>query len=432
MGLDGAQVSSNFLKRTWLFGLLIGVLLLLFGLKLSSVHAQNISISSTRNCDANAVIWCGEGSVDQLMSEYNNGDGHNSASSIHNIYSFFGISSADINNMTSSSVDVQSGSVSSSGDVFGTGGKLVATHALTGGRQDISGSTREDVGGTVFFVRPPSVSFASSPLAAFVVMKDGRFDFAVLASCGNAVKATPTTPSPAPKPAPTPTTPTPAPTPTPTPSVNVCNGNTTNTSTSSSTGNVAQGTTQSGNCSTNSTTVMQQTQTTPTPTPAPTTTASGQCTSLTVSVDKNDPMTVSATANAQEMGGATIQNVLFNFGDGTSVGPDIQTTQSHTFQSSGTFTITAFVNFNNSSSTLQIPQSVCQASVNISSPPATTTPTVPQTPAAPSSTTTPTQAAPASNTLVNTGPGDIVGLFGITTITSTLGYRWFLRRKLSF
>jgi hypothetical protein len=71
---------------------------------------------------------------------------------------------------------------------------LVATNAMTAGRQNISGSTKMANGGTVYFMRPPSVSFKSSSLPAYVVMNNGRFSYAIIASCGNPVKATPVTP----------------------------------------------------------------------------------------------------------------------------------------------------------------------------------------------------------------------------------------------
>lgn len=70
---------------------------------------------------------------------------------------------------------------------------LVATNAMTAGRQNMPGSTQMTSDDTVFFKRPPSVSFQSSSLPAFVVMNNGRFDFAIIASCGNPVNATPVT-----------------------------------------------------------------------------------------------------------------------------------------------------------------------------------------------------------------------------------------------
>jgi outer membrane biosynthesis protein TonB len=69
----------------------------------------------------------------------------------------------------------------------------------------------------VFYQRPPSVSFQMDALPAFVSMKDGRFQFAILASCGNAVMATPRVVASKPRPAAPAVQPTPAPSPTPPP-----------------------------------------------------------------------------------------------------------------------------------------------------------------------------------------------------------------------
>lgn len=171
--------------------------------------------AETQNCDANAVIWCGATSVSTLQNRYWHGDGHNSAASIEHIYAWFGITGSAVNGMSSDAVN---GTVTKSGQVL-VGNQVVATNALTGGRQNISGSTQESWGGTTFWVRKPSVSFLDNSLSAFVVMKNGQFQFAVIKSCGNAVKATAVKkPTPSPTPTPTPThTPSPTPTPTVTP-----------------------------------------------------------------------------------------------------------------------------------------------------------------------------------------------------------------------
>ncbi|MEO8104757.1 MAG: hypothetical protein ABI602_00270 [Candidatus Saccharibacteria bacterium] len=158
-------------------------------------HAANLSFNTVTDCDANAVIRCGAVTTGQLISRYNNGDGSNSATSIHNIFSSFGISSSAIQSIGSTAV---AGHVTKSGAVFIEGNSVaVASGAVTAGRQNISGSTTVTVNGTTFYKRPPSVSFQSNSLSAFVIMKNGVFQYAILAACGNPVVATPTrTPTP--------------------------------------------------------------------------------------------------------------------------------------------------------------------------------------------------------------------------------------------
>lgn len=179
-------------------------------------HAQSaVNLSSAaKDCDANAVMYCGASTASELQAKYKAG------ASIQTIYAHFGISAAEVNAMDNTAV---AGTVTKSGDVL-VGGKVVAKNALTAGRQNIAGSTKVTKGGITFYTRKPSVSFQSSSLPAFVVLKDGVFQFAILAACGNPVSGTPTTKPPV-KPekpvTPTPTPETPATPETPTTTVTV-------------------------------------------------------------------------------------------------------------------------------------------------------------------------------------------------------------------
>ncbi len=192
--------------------LMAGAVLVLVGVSgLAMGHGQAFSVSSTNDCDDNAVMYCGADSTEAVIKKYDTGDGHNSAKSVRDIYSYFGISSAEIHDLNTTAVV---GRVNSNGNVYIQGMTApVATSATTAGRQNIAGSTAVTANGTTFYTRAPSVSFKTDALPAFVVMKNGVFQFAIIASCANAVSASPTT-----KPAPptvTPTSSKPAPTPAP-------------------------------------------------------------------------------------------------------------------------------------------------------------------------------------------------------------------------
>jgi len=168
--------------------------LLVVSLRLNSA-AHALSVSGTRDCNANSVIDCGALSTIELQQKY-------SQAGVAAIYAAFGITAQSISNLTTTAV---AGQVLKNGQVQ-VNGKTVATGAITAGRQNISGSTRVTSGGVTFYERPPSVSFESNSLAAFVVMANGQFQSAILGSCGNPVKATPV-PKPKPTPTPTPITP---------------------------------------------------------------------------------------------------------------------------------------------------------------------------------------------------------------------------------
>lgn len=456
-----ALAAFNTVRRNWLFVLAIMMTFMLFGMRLNQVHAQNSSMStgsSTKDCNTNAVIYCGVSSAADLENKFVKGDGKNTVASTRVVYSYFGIPDNDILNF--SQQDVRTGEVSSNGNVT-VDGRVVATDAMTAGRDYMSGSTKHTVDGTTFYTRPPSVSFASSPLAAFVVMNNGRFSFAVLMSCGNPVSATPSAPKTTPpvKPAPTPTPP-PAPTKTVKPRTvtKVCSGKTTNTATSSTAS-------QGGNCSTNTTIVQQPpvaTPSAPTPPPAPTAPpSSAQCTSLQITPNVGNSETVTATALVSLQGSAAVSNVSFNWGDGTTTDNGSNLSATHSYAQAGTFTVTATITFSGgstassvnasvqsganaaagnttavatgsnvnasmASSTQNSPQTAsCQgsASPTAPAPPAQTQPT--QSPATTSSAPTSAQAP-----LVNTGPGQVVGIFALTSVWGAVGYRWYLTRQL--
>lgn len=145
------------------------------------VQAGAQNVSSTRDCDNNAVVECGALTTTELRNKYNND------SSVRTIFRHFGISSNDVMRMHSAATV---GTVTNSGRVM-VDGKTVATNAMTAGRQNMGGSRAVTSDGVTFYERPPSVSFASTSLSAFIVMNNGQFDFAVLTSCGNPVTATP-------------------------------------------------------------------------------------------------------------------------------------------------------------------------------------------------------------------------------------------------
>jgi hypothetical protein len=153
---------------------LLALLLSAFATNSSQVSA--LSISSSRDCDANAVIMCGVSSTSELQSKYYQ------TPSVQTIFHNFGITHNDINAMGNTAVV---GNVTQGGRVV-VNGQTVANNALTVGRQNMSGSSAQTHNGVTYYTRTPSVSFQTSSLPAFVVLnKDGSFNFAVIASCGN-------------------------------------------------------------------------------------------------------------------------------------------------------------------------------------------------------------------------------------------------------
>ena len=172
---------------------------------LISGSARALTLNSARDCDDNAVIRCGALTTQELTNRYDQ-------PGVAEVFRCFGISSQEVANIDATAV---AGHVTKAGNVV-VNSKVVATDAITTGRQNMPGSTATNCGGTTFYERPPSTSFSSSSIAAFVVMNGDRFSYAILASCGNPVRATPVSkklaPSPVPAPTPQPLPPPPTPT----------------------------------------------------------------------------------------------------------------------------------------------------------------------------------------------------------------------------
>jgi len=157
-----------------------GLLLLTFVFSLMTAQASASTFDSARDCDSNAVMYCGAMSTEELKEKYD------AKKSVRVIFSHFGITAEDVNAMKESAV---AGKVYKDGRVT-VDGKVVARNAVTAGRKNIGASDKVSKDGVTFYTRTPSVSFASNSLDAFVVLNDkGEFKHAVLASCGNPVKA---------------------------------------------------------------------------------------------------------------------------------------------------------------------------------------------------------------------------------------------------
>lgn len=132
--------------------------------------------AQAQDCDDNAVIRCGI-TASNLIQKYRENQGGNVQA---------GFAAMNIPNEAAMSGMV-SGWVTADNKVY-IGDKLVATNALTIGRQNMPGST--PILNGAFYKRPPSVSFNSARLSALVKMEGETFKFAVIEACGNPVTGT--------------------------------------------------------------------------------------------------------------------------------------------------------------------------------------------------------------------------------------------------
>lgn len=145
------------------------------------VMSPIVSPALAVDCSDNAVIRCGVSSITDLRSKYNN----DTTPGTKTIFSYMGMTSATINSAT-----YKTGYVTKTGNVV-VGGKVVATNAISAGRQWMPNSTKHVTSGTTFYTRSTTDSFKSAQLSAIVFFdSQGRFIGAALHDCGNAIKAT--------------------------------------------------------------------------------------------------------------------------------------------------------------------------------------------------------------------------------------------------
>lgn len=171
-------------KKIRIATLLIVALLGLAAMFVQPKVSAAVTFGGPFDCDANATIRCGAPNTNTIINNYN------SDYSVRDIYNYFGITTDEIHALGTTAV---AGSVTKSGDVY-VGNHLVATGAITAGRQFIPGSTQVKYGATTFYKRAPSVSFENNSLTAYVVMQNGHFMYAILSACANSVVAHPVTP----------------------------------------------------------------------------------------------------------------------------------------------------------------------------------------------------------------------------------------------
>lgn len=406
-------------KRTVLVG--IAASLLAVSALMPMVHAE-----SARDCDDNAVLKCGAYTTEEVNQKYD------ASPSAKTIYHHFDVSSIDVNNLGTTA---KNGYVTPGGRVM-IGDETVATDAVTAGRQNIAGSKEVTANGVTFYTRSTDVSLNNGKLEAYVVMKDGVFDFAIIKSCGNPVRATPKTPETPSTPAPTPPAPTPAPVPTPAPAPPaptpaptppapiVC----------SNVGDNSVG----ANCNT----TCVGTNVCNVATPAST----AQCLRLALSSAENRTVTATVSGTATN---ATITGYTLDYGDGSApvaVSPennsnsgDVVTASSttttsstsalskHQYAKDGNYAITGYVTatYADGHTDNNITGPLCKNSVSYNTP---VTPVA--TPPAP--TPTAPVATPAVQTLPNTGlnVSQTVSLAGVIGLISSISYGFFTSLRL--
>lgn len=168
-----------------LYASLVVLAMVVSGIVIVNIFSSEAHAALRRDCDENAIIQCGGTTPAELAERYK----ENKPGDLPAVYQTYGLSAQEV---------AGAGSMAKMGEVHkdGTvtvGNETVATDALSIGRQNIfSGSTTKSIGGKTYYETPPSRSFKSETIAAFVFFDaQGQFKAAILTSCGNPVSAKP-------------------------------------------------------------------------------------------------------------------------------------------------------------------------------------------------------------------------------------------------
>jgi hypothetical protein len=359
--------------------LLVGALFIaMTGVALTANFATSGSHASAATCKTNNILPCGFSTIGDFVAKYKANDKGDYPA----IYSDFGLAPSEIDRL---------GKTAKMGVAYRDGtvkvdGKVVATDAVSLGREKKSYSSTVNIGGKTYYQDRDQDAFLSD-IPALVMMNGDQFEFAALTACGNPVKGHPTGKAPE-------------------YSCNMLNVTQKNRTTFNYTTDVTalngakvaklvyefgDGTSQTvtsasqvvtheyakeGSFTTKVTVYVSINGETKTVTgakcakpvevkPIPETPAYA-CSALTPTTINKENRQYRFTAKTTQSGGATLKDVSFNFGDGQSVTgvkpSDASTAASeHTFAKAGNYTIVATVNFDVAGSVKSV---ACQTKIS--------------------------------------------------------------------
>jgi len=168
------KFNKGFLKDVLTKYAFIAVLVVLMGVTVKVASGAGSNAESA-DCDSNAIVYCGV-TQGNLLSKYNALDAKGKAAFAH-----AGVVPAQLNQTVVCSVTSDNKAI--------VNGQVVATNVYTYGRSYMPGSTQIPGGA---YMRHPSVSFQSPSITSYCHMDGQEFKWAVISSCGNPVKGTPT------------------------------------------------------------------------------------------------------------------------------------------------------------------------------------------------------------------------------------------------
>lgn len=158
----------------------------LFALALAVSGGILLSLSSSAEaaaCRSNDIIDCGVANKDDFLAKFN----QNSSGDLPGVYASY-LAGFNAQTVASSAVE----GTSHKDGTIRVNGKVVATGARSIGRNPQSGSTAISLNGKTYHESSNATVFQSDALPTLVVMKGEQFLYAIIKGCGNPEKGNPT------------------------------------------------------------------------------------------------------------------------------------------------------------------------------------------------------------------------------------------------
>lgn len=162
----------NLKKKLLVLGTTVAVA---FAVATGAVVLKHENASAVVSCQDGAVVCGGVSTPQDVADKMENGDGVHS--DLKAIYNGLGIYKQDI-----LSPNMVNGTVNKSGQVI-VNGQVVATGVVNGWRKQLPGSYQA----SGLWWTTPGQNFASANLSSLVYMRNGKFVYAIIRTCGNPV-----------------------------------------------------------------------------------------------------------------------------------------------------------------------------------------------------------------------------------------------------
>jgi hypothetical protein len=176
---------------------------MVIGAIVAPVYSITADNSQPRDNNNNSIIFGGCYSKSECLTKMNSGDGHgHNASNIMGVYNDFGITKAEFNSGNTVNATVFKDGRVVINQNFGNfkSGDVIATNSWSVGRNFVAGSWKF---GSVW-ARHENAVFQSNSIQAFANVQNGKMQWFILKSCGNAGNGN-AVPMPQPKQTPKPT-----------------------------------------------------------------------------------------------------------------------------------------------------------------------------------------------------------------------------------